>query len=235
MKQARILVASVALVAAFPAVAGDFSSTITATTDYMWRGVTQTAHDPAIQASLDFAADNGLYVGAWASNVDFGNCCNESAELDLYGGWSGGPEDGVQWDVGGLYYAYPGASDLDFPEVYAGLSYGMFSAKVHYSWDFFALKKSAYYIEGNSSVPLPKDFGLALHVGYSGGDAMDIPDAGLQSYMDWSVGVTKTLGKFDLQLAWVDGSDYGMADGTPGGVLSSAPRAVFSISTKVPW
>ena len=52
--------------------AAELSATVTATTDYDFRGITQTAQDPAIQGSIDLATDPGFYAGVWASNVDFG-------------------------------------------------------------------------------------------------------------------------------------------------------------------
>jgi len=218
MKNVKWLAAGVALMAAGVANAGDFSMTVTATTDYDFRGVTQTSGKPAIQGSVDWAADNGLYVGAWASNVDFGNCCDESVELDLYAGFAGGDEEGLTFDVGALYYSYPGADDLDYPEIYAGIAYGMFDAKIWYSWDFFALDKSAYYLEGNLSIPLPADFGLSMHLGYNDGEAF-----------------TKAVGNWEFELKWVDGSDWKELNNQPKDVLSSDARVIFSVSTTLPW
>ena len=60
------------MLVAGPALAGEFSSTITATSDYDFRGVSQTGKDPALQLSLDYAFDSGFYAGLWGSNVDFG-------------------------------------------------------------------------------------------------------------------------------------------------------------------
>ena len=207
---------------------------MTATSDYDFRGITQTSQDPAIQGSLDYGFDNGLYVGAWASNVDFGDCCDESVELDLYVGWAGGDEEGLTWDVGGVYYLYPGADDLDYPEIWAGVAYGIFDVKLWYSWDFVALSESAYYIEGNATVPLPRDFGLVLHAGYSDGKAWEADFLG-QSYFDYKIGVTKTWGNFDFELAWVDGSDYEPGNDTEDDVGSSDGRVILSVSTTFPW
>ena len=234
MTNVRWLLASVALAVSGLAGAGEFSSTVTATSDYDFRGVTQTSGDPAIQASLDYGFDNGLYVGAWASNVDFGDCCDESVELDLYVGWAGGDEEGLTWDVGGVYYLYPGTDDLDYPEIWVGVAYGIFDAKLWDSWDFFALDESAYYLEGNLNVPLPQDFGLVVHAGYSDGDAFDRDILG-GSYFDYKIGVTKTWGNFDFELAWVDGSDWEELNDTPDDILSSDGKVVLTISTTFPW
>src|SRR3954453_1779900 len=82
MRNARVLTALGLLAAAGAANAGG-SSTWTATNDYDFRGTTQSAKDPALQASLDYAHDSGWYAGAWASNVDFGTS-DPDLELDVY-------------------------------------------------------------------------------------------------------------------------------------------------------
>ena len=233
--------AALVLLASASAAHAEITGTVTAVSDYNWRGITQTSQDPAIQGSLDYSHESGFYVGAWASNVDFGDCCDESMELDTYVGFSGGEE--VTWDVGLNYYWYPGADDIDFGEIYAGLGYKWIEGKIWYSNDFANSGESAFYYEANAAFELPANFGLEAHVGFSdsdlcyaasfdsSGDLLDCED----SYMDWSIGVTYTVGHFDLGLKWVDGSDLSLADGTPDDVLSSEAVAVFSVSTTFPW
>ena len=231
MKNVKWLVASVALAVAGAANAGDLSMTVTATSDYDFRGVSQTAQDPALQLSVDWAAENGLYVGAWGSNVDFGDCCDENVEVDLYTGFRGG--DAVTWDVGFIYYTYPGADDIDYPEIYAGLGWNWLSGKVWYSNDFGNSGESAFYYEANAAYELPANFGLNAHIGYSDGDAIDLFYE--DSYMDWSVGVTYDWSNFTFGLKYADGSDLSILDGTPDDVNSSEGVAIFSISTAFPW
>ena len=47
-----------------------FSGSAAVTTDYRFRGLTQTQNDPAVQAGFTLAHDSGLYLGLWGSNVD---------------------------------------------------------------------------------------------------------------------------------------------------------------------
>jgi len=211
---------------------GTFTGTVTATSDYNWRGVTQTSQDPALQGSVDYSMENGVYAGAWASNVDFGDCCDEEVEIDLYTGFSGG--ETVTWDVGFVYYWYPGADDLDFPEVYASVGYEWVEAKLSYSSDFANYSEQAWYLEGNAAYELPANFGLEAHIGYSTGDGIE-EAYGQDDYFDWSVGVTYALKNFNLALKYVDGSDLETLDGTPDDVSSSEGVAIFSVSTTFPW
>lgn len=224
--------AALVLLATAAAAQAEVTGTVTVTSDYNWRGVTQTAQDPALQGSIDYSRDSGFYAGAWASNVDFGDCCDENVEVDLYTGFRGGED--VTWDVGFVYYYYPGAEGLDFPEVYAGLGYKWLSGKLSYSSDFANTSEQAWYFEGNASYELPANFGLQAHLGYSTGDGIDAA-YGQNSYYDWAIGVSYALKNFDLSLKYVDGSDLKTLDGTPGDVSSSEGVVIFSASTTFPW
>ena len=220
--------AALSLLALGAAAHAEVTATVTGVSDYDFRGITQTAQDPALQASIDYTHESGFYIGAWGSNVDFGDCCDESIEVDIYAGFRGGED--VTWDVGGVYYTYPGADNIDFPEIYASVGYKMVSGKIWYSNDFGSSGDSAWYYEANLNVPLPSNFGASAHIGKSDGDYW-----GDNDYFDWNVGVTYALGHFTLGLKYIDGSDLEELDGTPGDVFSSEARAWFSVSTTFPW
>ncbi len=223
--------ATLAMLASASIAHAEISGTLTAVSDYNWRGITQTSGDPALQGSIDWEGETGFYAGAWASNVDFGNCCDEDIEVDLYTGFRGGED--VTWDVGIIYYWYPGADDLDFPEIYASVGWEFLTGKISYSNDFQNSDESAFYYEVNGAWELPANFGANAHFGYSDGDAIDFFYE--DSYFDWSVGVTYTLSNFDFGLKYVDGSDLDILDGTPGDVSSSESQVIFSVSTAFPW
>jgi len=108
-----------------------------------------------------------------------------------------------------MYYAYPGADDIDYPEIYAGLGWNWLSGKVWYSNDFGNSGESAFYYEANAEYELPANFGLNAHIGYSDGDAIDLFYE--DSYMDWSVGVTYDWSNFTFGLKYADGSDLSIA------------------------
>lgn len=224
--------AALALIAAASVAHADLSGTVTAISDYDFRGVTQTAQDPALQGSVDWAADSGLYLGAWASNVDFGDAFDADVEVDFYGGFTGGED--VTWDLGVIYYSYPGESDANWIELYGSVAYSFLKGKIWYTDEYAGFDHgSALYYDASASWELPANLGLNAHIGYSDGDGID--DAYGDSYTDWSVGVTYALGNFTLGLKWVDGSDLEALDGTPGDIASSEARAIFSVSTTFPW
>jgi uncharacterized protein (TIGR02001 family) len=235
MRKVRIL-AALGLLAAATAANAEVSSTWTLTNDYDFRGASQSATDPAVQASLDFAAESGWYLGGWASNVDFGEDADVNYELDLYTGFSGGAEEGLGWDVGLVYYTYED-SDFNYPEIYAKLSYGMFSGALFYSNDYVNSSENAFYVSGDVSVPLPQNLAITAHAGYSFGDFWDGVDGVPSSdYIDWSVGVGYTVGNFELGLKWVDTTlddgDFGFSDDD---VFNTEGRVIFTIATTFPW
>jgi uncharacterized protein (TIGR02001 family) len=234
MRQVRIL-ATLGLLAATATANAEVSSTWTLTNDYDFRGASQSAKDPAVQASIDWADESGWYVGAWASNVDFGSDVGIDYEVDLYTGFSGGDEDGLGWDVGFIYYAYPDESDANFPEIYGKISHGMFSGALFYSNDYVGSSESAVYVSGDVSVPIADSgFSVNVHAGYSFGDFWDQGDG--SEYIDWSIGGSYTVGNFDLGLKWVDTTlDDGDFWFSSGDVNNTEGRIIFTISTTFPW
>jgi uncharacterized protein (TIGR02001 family) len=231
MRNTRTLAALVMLTAAAGAAHAGVTSTWTLTNDYDFRGISQSAKDPAVQASLDYAADSGWYVGAWASNVDFDSDVNY--EVDLYTGYAGESEGGLAYDVGILYYAYPDDSDINYIEAYGGVGYEWFEGKLWYSNDYGGDSTpgdtSAIYLEGNATIPLPENFSVLLHLGYSAGDYWDdLAD----EYFDYSVGVGYTIRNFDLALKYVDtDADFEVTDD----VFNNEGRVIFTVSTTFPW
>jgi uncharacterized protein (TIGR02001 family) len=234
MKNIKIL-AAIGLFAAAGAAQADISSTVTLTNDYDFRGNSQSATDPALQASIDYADDSGWYVGGWASNVDFGED-DPDFEVDLYGGYTFGSEDSVLYDVGLVYYAYPGESDLNFFEAYAGATIDMFDAKLWYSNDFGGDdtegSTAAWYLEANGTIPMPvENLALLLHAGYSLGDYWD--EAG-DELLDYSIGVGYTVSNFELALKYVDTSGDADVEVTDD-VFNNEGRLIFTVSTTFPW
>lgn len=143
----------------------EFSATVGGTSDYIFRGISQTQEDPAFQAGFDLTYGI-FYAGVWGSNVDFGPGIDGNAEVDLYTGlkpvW--GP---VTFDFGVIYYAYPGANnpgaDLDYVELKAGYSMespwikGLTSGTtVFWSPDYGGEVGDVFTIESAASYALPK-------------------------------------------------------------------------------
>ncbi|MGB3625702.1 MAG: TorF family putative porin [Henriciella sp.] len=215
------VLALAASVVATPALAeGEWSGNVTLTSDYVFRGVTQTDGAPMVQGGFDFASDE-FYIGTWASGVDFGD--GTSTEIDVYAGWT--PTVGVfDLDLGAIYYWYPDAPDdpsQNFVEVYAGAgtTLGEFvdvGASVAYSPDFYLETGDAFYWSASAGIPLGESFGLDASIGYS-----DFQDTG-GDYTDYSVGLTTSLEGFDFDFRYI-GTDI---DGNDDTFVVSVSRAL---------
>ncbi|WP_428149824.1 TorF family putative porin [Brevundimonas sp.] len=128
-----------------------------ATSDYVFRGVSQTEEDVALSAGADVTVGQ-FYAGGWASNVSFPGDDDTDAEIDLYGGVR--PEvAGWNLDIGVVGYFYtgqPDAADYDYVELKAAASRAVgpatVGAAVYWSPDFFgAAEDEATYVEANAA------------------------------------------------------------------------------------
>lgn len=203
-----------------------FSSTWTAVSDYDFRGWSQSAKDPALQASADYAfGETGWAIGAWASNVDFGD--DADIELDLYAGYTGEINDTFSWNAGGVYYTYP-SSDLDETlELYVGFNAGDFGMKQWFSDDWGGSGDSAMYTEANYTAAINDAVSLVFHAGYSYGDYWDDAET-----FDYGVQVNWAVNNFTL-FAKFTGTD-GDAE-VEDDVFNNEPRFLVGVSTTLPW
>lgn len=218
-------------------VTGTFSSTVGFTSEYLFRGISQTDDAPAVQGSLDYSvglggSGIGLYLGLWGSNVDF----NEGAgvdgatmEADFYGGLNGSIGDtGIGWDVGFIYYVYPGADsnlDYDYVEVQGALSYDFgvaaASLSVNYSPENFGESGDAVYTKLGVDVPVGKYLTLSA---YGARQVIDKNAVfGAPDYWEWNISAGVNIAGFDLSVAYSD-TDIPNADDSAG------PTAIFTVS-----
>lgn len=182
------------------------SGNVAVTSNYIWRGETQSGDLSAVSGGIDYAHDSGFYVGAWNSSLAGAG----EYELDLYAGY-GFEVGGVGLDVGAISYQYPQeTNDGDFSEVYVGASYDMFSAKVSLSNDYAGGSDDAMYVEVGADIPVKGDLTLGLHYGIKSGKYFDNkPSPTDGSYGDYSV----SLSKGDFTFAYSNTTDNAKANG----------------------
>ena len=177
------------------------------TSDYRYRGISQSRLDPALQGGADYVHNpSGLYVGTWLSTIkwtkDLGGSGN--LEWDIYGGKRGNLSDDITYDVGGLYYFYPDNGlkpNANTFELYGQLGYG--PAYIKYSHSLTNLfgtadSKHSGYLDVGANVDVSNGFILNLHVG-----RQNVRNNGAFSYTDYKVGVTKDLGICSVALAYI--------------------------------
>jgi uncharacterized protein (TIGR02001 family) len=93
---------------AAPAAPYTITSNVGITSDYTFRGISQTFREPAIQGGFDFVHSNGLFLGTWASNISGNQYTNANMEWDWYGGYTGKVNDDLSYTVGVIDVIYPG-------------------------------------------------------------------------------------------------------------------------------
>lgn len=149
----------------------DVTANIGVTSNYQWRGVTQSGNESAVSGGLDYSHESGFYAGTWVSSLGGGQY-----EQDLYAGY-GGEASGISYDVGYTMYMYPIDKDaeLDFSEIGVSVGYGplTFYAAKTVATEASGTDKDATYYSLNLAGDINKDFGYSLTFGsYTGDDLL---------------------------------------------------------------
>lgn len=204
MKMNKLALAcGVALLGSSAIAQAEVTANIGVTSNYVWRGMTQTDDKAAISGGVDWASDSGFYVGTWASNVDGGNQYG-TYELDGYFGFSG-EMSGVGYDLGYIYYAYPAGDNGNFGELYGSATISMFTIGAAYTTNTEGGDAGDLYYYGSFSYDLPQDFSIGATVG-----AYDFEDSTAGSYTHYQLDLGKSagdFGDFTLSLSANDNSD----------------------------
>ncbi|MBE0622644.1 MAG: hypothetical protein IH605_18785 [Burkholderiales bacterium] len=178
---------------------------------YIFRGVSQTNTDPAIQGGFDYSHASGLYAGTWLSNVswltDAAAYSSSSLEWDVYGGYRGTfSNSDFGYDVGLLQYYYPGTVTpglvkADTLEAYGALSWKWLSAKYSYSLGNktfgVADSRGTWYLDISANYPLTDKLGLQAHYGKQkfDGTVAGVTNDSFASFEDYKLGLSYALPK----------------------------------------
>lgn len=174
------------------------------TSDYRFRGVSQTEETVALQGGLDaelaMSETISLYAGTWGSTGDKDTI--GAAEIDVYGGLKGA-SGLMNWSLGVLGYLYPDASGLDFYELNGevGTEMGPLAAAVGVA---YAPKQSnigdedGVYVYTNLGFAVPDTpVTLTATLGYE-------DNAFYNGKWDWSLGASLAYQQFTFGVAYVD-------------------------------
>jgi uncharacterized protein (TIGR02001 family) len=183
---------------------------------YVYRGITQTTRDVALQGGIDYSHSSGFYAGTWGSTIkwfdDYGvknsaYTSDTNVEVDLYGGYKGSAGD-IAYDVGLLQYWYPGSYGVlpagtvkpNTTEIYGAATYGIVTGKLSYtiSGGLFGVDNAdgSYYADLTANYPIAEGWTLTAHVGHQKYAGNYVPGSSnkIYSYTDWKLGIAKDLG-----------------------------------------
>ena len=198
---------ALALLASRAAADGTLSATLAATTDYIFRGVSQTYGGAALQGSLNYQRTEGWFAGLWASNVDPYPGGRPSTEIDAYGGfaWSLAQD----WTARATYTRYSYAWDrrpkpYDYDELALAVGFqDRVTLSVAYEPDAtgysnvgYAHNRPAAAYEFSSRWPLVRDLALTAGIGY-----YDLSRLFGLSYWAGSAGLQYSRGPLRVDLA----------------------------------
>ncbi|MFT6269326.1 MAG: hypothetical protein ACJAVV_002151 [Alphaproteobacteria bacterium] len=180
----------------------EVSANIGATSNYLWRGVSQSGDAASVSGGIDYSNESGFYAGTWVGSLATG----VGAETDFYLGF-GGEAEGFTYDVGYIYYAYTDLSDSNFGEIYLNGGFGDFGFGVAYTINSDVDEGSAfdsgdiYYSVSYGGIDLGNEFELALTAGtYTF-------DADIESYSHVQADITKGDFAFGISKATDDSGD----------------------------
>lgn len=185
----------------------EFSLNAAITSDYRYRGISQTRLQPALQGGADYTHNpSGLYAGVWLSTIkwtkDAGG--DGDVEVDLYAGRRGALGDKLSYDAGVLSYVYPSNGlqpSANTTEVYGQLGFGPAYAK--YSLGLtnlfgYADSRHSGYLDLGANLDLAQGLVLNLHAGHQ-----NVKGNAAASYTDWKIGLTRDFGVVTGALALV--------------------------------
>lgn len=176
-----------------------FNWNAAATSEYMFRGISQTDDHPAIQAGAGYSFSNGFYVGGWASNVDFGE--STDAEIDTFVGWNGDLNENLNLDVQLVRYNYigePDGVDYAYNELIGKVSFAEnYSATLGYTNDFLNSDTDSFYGAVGGSWTVGNEVNLTAGLGYTTVQGTE------DGYLDYSVGVNRDFGPVNIGLGYI--------------------------------
>lgn len=172
---------------------------VTAISDYVFRGISQTGEDPALQLGLDFAWKQ-LSFSFWATNVDFGVGSTADAEIDLGVAWSHQMGQNLTLTAAATRYLYSGESALNYNEFSLSFEFGSTNLGFYLAPDYAGSDGDGTYVGLSHSISLPKEVALDLNVGRNGFDA----EVGVPDYWDYGATLSRSFGQVDLSLAYIN-------------------------------
>jgi uncharacterized protein (TIGR02001 family) len=182
------------------------------TSDYRFRGISQTQNAPAVQGGVDYTHSSGFYVGNWNSSVSSQMYTNGSGvESDLYVGFKKDIYKGLTLDVGSYNYFYPRATNgtstnFDTNELFVGLGYGPVSVKYSQSLSNYfgtANSKNSQYYQADLVQPIGKTkVSLLAHAGRT-----EVNNSSSLNYSDYNVGLGYDLQGWQLAVKYYTNTD----------------------------
>lgn len=230
-----VLVSSL-MAASVAQAAVEVSGSLAFTTDYKFRGLSQTSNNVAVQGSLTASHDSGAYATFWGSSV---SGLTGGSETNAVLGYSGEIAD-VTYDVGYLRYIYAGANadnfgtEPDYDEVYASVSAKGAKLGLAYSPDYFGESGEFLYTYVSygtevAGVGLSASVGLNSFLGNDAEITNFFGSANNDDYVDYKIAASKSFKDVGFELAYIgtnlDEDDYPFGVNPEGSVVLTVSKS----------
>ncbi len=184
------------------------SGTLSAVSDYRYRGITLSDRKPAAQMTVAYDDPTGLYLGAFASTVRLAFPADAHVQGMAFGGYALRMPSGLSLEAGGNYSAFAAAGRDDYGEIFLGAATESLNARVFYAPRYFGQPSNAVYAELNASLPLDDRVHLLAHFGilrtaYPAGYRYSTG----RMFVDGRIGLGVDFSPLRLEIAWVGTSD----------------------------
>src|SRR5688572_2796858 len=204
---------------------GGFSGSVSLMSDYSFRGISQTQTGFAAQGGATYKSPIGIYLGSWASSVNFGPADDSYVEQDFFGGYTATFGD-FTLDTSVTFLWYPKESDSNYWEFalkggYNLMDVATLKAAFIYGPDYFGYAGDGFVGQTGFSIPipLPENNFVALtfdaNLGYTHTTEFinKFVNGTTNNYLDWNAGLIVAVHKnlsFDLRYVDTDiGSTFG--------------------------
>lgn len=186
----------------------NLTGTFDITSNYLFRGISQSNNLPAFQGGLTYTfLSTGIYFNFWGSNVNLTDTIHNNdvatLEIDTIGGIKNTIKD-FTYDINIDRYNYPKATGLNYNELIGVLTYKIFTITLGYSTNVYDTHYNGFYSEGAVNLPVPPKYAFNMEnvivTGAFGHYGLQKP-AG-NSYNNYYVQISKAINNFTLALQY---------------------------------
>lgn len=211
---------------------------VTAATDYHWRGISMSDGQPSIQAGLQLAHRSGFYVGLLGTNVSLPN--NKASIEAIYTmgyQYKLSPKHSLNFQY--IDINYPGAAHnqhYDFEEYSIGLNSqsllrdkDQWISSISFSPDIYGHNGNYWRLDSRYNYPINEKFGVFAAVGATQVESNAAferlwGNPNKNRYYDWKVGLSANFFGLNGELYYANNS------GINPNVSAFDPRLVFAVS-----
>ena len=219
-----------ALLSISSSVFAQLSGTLSAVSDYRYRGISLSYNQPAVQLSIVYDDAQGWYAGTFASTVKSATYGTRGAQSISFAGFAWRMPSGLSLEAGADFSVQTTTPHDGYGEVYGGFAFRNLSGRMYYSPRYFGQNSPAIYGELNVAQPVLENVRVLAHVGALGSDLNKRYGNPPGPLVDAAAGVGIDWQGFGLQVSWVGVNRASAAYATNGaerrgGVIVSLSRS----------